>query len=388
MVRVGALDLAPLLTAPTPTMPTHRHAMNAVAHLRHLARLDTNGPELIGSVLELLHTLIGFDSSGYFYTGSDGDLGVHMEHADVLAAVPDHFDPRILRSERAVFHNVLQNASDITRHRLGPQTLTQMLTVPYGGLLRSDYYNVVMRPAGVGDWLSLALRTVEGRGVGILFLFRPPGAAPFRPDEVAMLARLEPSLARVLQPCDLEAGDSEACGQGVLAVSSIGSLLWTSEQADVLLAKAFGWRWRQDHARYGPLPLPLQLLMQRLQWRAPDATRHSGVLWPQMEVRNAHGRFVLQAIPLNSAEGAGQAVAIHITQRVARSALLLADLRAKGLPQRQRELAYWLAHGLPESQIAARMGISVNTVVYHRRQLYARMGVVSRADLMAQLRIP
>ncbi|MEZ5606742.1 MAG: helix-turn-helix transcriptional regulator [Burkholderiaceae bacterium] len=53
--------------------------------------------------------------------------------------------------------------------------------------------------------------------------------------------------------------------------------------------------------------------------------------------------------------------------------------------RRQAELAWWLARGLPESRIAERMGISVNTVVYHRRQLYTRMGVVRRDELLAAL---
>jgi DNA-binding CsgD family transcriptional regulator len=78
-------------------------------------------------------------------------------------------------------------------------------------------------------------------------------------------------------------------------------------------------------------------------------------------------------------------VALHITRRMARGARLLSALQALGLPRRQQELAWWLARGLSESQIAERMGISANTVVYHRRQLYMRMGAASREDLLAAL---
>lgn len=37
---------------------------------------------------------------------------------------------------------------------------------------------------------------------------------------------------------------------------------------------------------------------------------------------------------------------------------------------------------MPESRIAGCMGISANTVVYHRRQLYAALGVASRGELL------
>jgi DNA-binding CsgD family transcriptional regulator len=78
-------------------------------------------------------------------------------------------------------------------------------------------------------------------------------------------------------------------------------------------------------------------------------------------------------------------VALHITRRMARGARLLSALQALGLPRRQQELAWWLARGLSESQIAERMGISANTVVYHRRQLYNRLGLQGRQELLGSL---
>ena len=356
-------------------MSTNRRASQALAHLRHMARLDAGGPELIAPVLEALHALVGFDSSGYFYPGADGALDAHMEHPAVQAAVPDHFDPRILASEARVFHNVLQHGDDIARHPHGPRSLAQMLRVPVDGLLRSDYYNVVMRPAGVGDWLSLPLRTPEGRGIGMLFLFRPAGARPFGSAEQLALARLEACLACVLWPAGLPDEAGEVLREGLLVVTPQGQPLWSSPEAEALMAQAFGWRWRG--VGRAPLPHALQLLVQR---------QHSpGAPAPDVALRNAHGCFHVRAAPLAAAAGPGEAVALHVTQRMEPGTRLLAALRPLDLPLRQQELAYWLARGLPESQITARMGISANTVVYHRRQLYMRMGAASREDLLAAL---
>lgn len=113
---------------------------------------------------------------------------------------------------------------------------------------------------------------------------------------------------------------------------------------------------------------------------------------PQLDLHNASGWFSLRATQMAAAAESGtgehhgdRAVGIHITQRVARVARLLPTLRALGLPQRQQELAYWLARGIPEEQIAARMGISANTATYHRRQIYTRLGVQSRKELQAYL---
>jgi len=56
-----------------------------------------------------------------------------------------------------------------------------------------------------------------------------------------------------------------------------------------------------------------------------------------------------------AARGTGQAVGVHITPGMPREARLQAVLQTQGLSQRQQELAYWLALGLPESQVAVRM---------------------------------
>jgi DNA-binding CsgD family transcriptional regulator len=69
---------------------------------------------------------------------------------------------------------------------------------------------------------------------------------------------------------------------------------------------------------------------------------------------------------------------------MARGTRLLAALQGWGLPPRQHALAYWMARGSPEPQIAARLGVSLPTVVHHRRALYERLGVQDRQGLLAR----
>jgi len=367
-------------------MPKSRRSTQALAHLRHMTSLDCSGPECIAPVLQELRHLIGFETSAYFHAAADGTLDAHVADDALLAPLSNHFgDPAVLRSEAELFDTVLQQGCDIARHPRGPQTLAQMLRVPRASLLRSAYYDRVMCPGGVADWLALPLRAPQGQAIGMLFLFRAEGGRAFSRSDAAQLARLEVNLARVLQPTDLLADDSEVLREALLIAAPTGRPMWLSPEAESLLALAFGWRWRGAHG--GALPQPLKLLAQRVRWPRP-AQISAQLPAPQAEIRNAHGWFMLRALPLAAAgQGGeeGEAVAIQITQRAARGARLLAALRALGLPQRQVELAWWLARDLPEPRIAEHMGISAHTVVYHRRELYARLGVASRGDLLACL---
>jgi DNA-binding CsgD family transcriptional regulator len=56
---------------------------------------------------------------------------------------------------------------------------------------------------------------------------------------------------------------------------------------------------------------------------------------------------------------------------------------APALTSREREILALLADGLGNKQIAARLGISTNTVKTHLELLFERLGVSSRAEAVA-----
>jgi DNA-binding CsgD family transcriptional regulator len=361
---------------PSPLRPD-RHAL---ARLHRLASLEAGGMQLIEPLLQELRRVVGFDFACMLYPGSDGELTNYAQEP-MQSVAQDYFDARVLRSERQVLVRSPRDFGEMVRHEHGPRLMREQMTVPMAEMLRSDYYDAVMRATGARDYMSLVLRTAQGVGLGVIHLFRDAATAGFAPPDKALLARLEAHLARALQGGECDAQDSEVHSQGVLIATPQGRLMWISPEAEALMPLAFGWGWR----RGAELPPALQELLRRLQ---PGAPRPEEMALPAMELLTAQGRFSLRATHLAPAAQArqdGQAVALHITRRVARGVRLLSALQTLGLPQRQHELAWWLARGLPEPQIAQRMGISLNTAVYHRRQLYNRLGVMGRDELRAKM---
>lgn len=350
----------------------------ALARLHAMANMAGSGPQHVARLLESLRPSIGFDAGAFVHpgVGSDGEgtLEIYMEDPALQAGLADYFDPRMLQEEQRLFHRSLRHFGDAVRREHGPHRLEQLLKVPYSELLRSDFYNILLRPANVAHWASLVLRTPEGQGIGTLIFYRHAKSRPFAQEEIAALAPLEANLASILQPCELGMEDSEVHSQGLLITSLQGKPLWISPEAETLMPLAFGWRWR----RGVELPPALLALLQRL---TPQAITPP----PPLDLRNSQGWFSLEATRLAAAHGASDAVAIHITQRIARGTRLFLALQGLRLPQRQQELAWWLACGLSEPQAAARMGISINTAVYHRRQLYNRLGVTGREEFLSQL---
>lgn len=359
-------------------MPSLHSPRQALAHLHQMAGFDLQGPQLIAPVMQALHSLVGFDMGAYVHPGGDGVLQTYVEDAGLHARQADYFDPHILRSESQVFHSSLRDLGHTVHLGNGPLLLEQLLKVSHAELLRSDFYNVVLRPSRVADWATLVLRA-DGERVGTLILYRQSGSPRFTRDELDVLAPLEHALARVLQPGHLDADDSDVLGSGLLIVTDREEPQWISPEAEALFQQALGWRWR---GMAGALPEPVRELVRRL--NAP-ALLTDALPVPQLHLSNAQGWFSLHATRMADASGGRYAVALHITWRTARGTRLLSALHALDLPQRQHELAWWLARGLSEPQIAQRMGISINTAVYHRRQIYNRLGVMDRGELLRML---
>ncbi|MBD9392947.1 LuxR family transcriptional regulator [Acidovorax sp. ACV01] len=354
-----------------------------------MACLDFSGLQLIEPVLQELHHLIGFDTGVYFHPDAEGTLDAYIEPSAAREWMYRYFDPAMRAQELQLVRYSLHDFAAAVRHEHGVLSMEQIITVSRNEFIRSDFYNELARPSEWQDFLSLVLRTPQGRGVGSLKLCRRPGAPRFETEDIALLERLSPWLARALQPGEMDAQDSVVHDSAMLVATPQGRLLWTSPQADQLMALAFGLRWYHR----SELPPALRVLLERLRYvERGGMDRGRTPALPQLDLHNASGWFSLRATQMAAAAESGtgehhggQAVGIHITQRVARVARLLPTLRALGLPQRQQELAYWLARGVPEEQIAARMGISANTATYHRRQIYTRLGVQSRKELQAYL---
>lgn len=354
--------------------PGHR-STRAARRIRRLAGLDAGGPQFAPLLLRELATLLALDSSGYFYLDAAGMPDFYSEAPEVQAIVPLYLDPHMQAAEAEVARPYAQAA----REDFGPQLRAQLVTVPEPVFWASDYYNLLLRPAGIEECMSLVLRQLDGRPLGALKLYRNGRRHGFDRDAVACLAALEPFIARLLTPrapADPQQPDMPQ-GRALLVTSQQGRVLWQSPHAAALLALAFG----PQGARAG-LPARCGEVLDRLR---RSRSGQDAAEPPQARWHDARGSFTLRASWLD-APGAGEAaVALELEHHRPWTVRVLEQLQDLGLPERQFELAYWLAQGHAEPRIAAHLGVSMNTLVYHRRRLYERLAVHSRKELVQRL---
>lgn len=355
-------------------MPRTASVQRAAARIRRLACLDAGGPHFAPLLLQELAGVLAFDGAGYAYFGTQGESAFYSDAPDVVAMLPFYLSEPMQAAEREVARPLAVAA----RSDMGPQLREQLMTVPEAAFQKSDYHNLLLRPLAIDDCVSLVPRQPGAAPSGAFKFYRRGRCTRFGRADVAVLAELEPFLARMLQPRAASSPHEREVPQGraLLVATPEGRVLWRSEGAEALWRLAFG-----EPPGSEPPPRCAEVLQR---WRRVRDGAAQAQL-PSLAWNDANGSFVLAASTLGSAAGVEPAVALELEHRQDPRVLLLQRLRELALPERQFEIAYRLVRGEAEPALAARLGISLNTLVYHRRRLYERLAVHSRQELQARL---
>jgi DNA-binding CsgD family transcriptional regulator len=292
--------------------------------------------------------------------------------------------PHFLQLENEVMRSRLNSL----QYEFGPTPMTESMRMSRSEYLHHAFYNEALRPAGGDDGARLLPRLRNGQPLGRLILGRDSRK---HHDQLVNRAELQPMsrvqhwIAHALEPrapaATLEYDNKE---NALIVVGGNLRIHHLSPNAERLMTLAFGEHWRQK----GALPEDLLRILQSI--RQINNTDHA---WrpPVMDKISPWGRFsfrayILDATPENVGDqiSAGNHIAaygITVTHDVPVALRLIEAISKASLTSRQTEICYWLARGWSHQQIAERCGISINTAIYHRRQIYAQFNANNRKEL-------
>lgn len=280
--------------------------------------------------------------------------------AVALAGVPHDFAEGYER-------HATEDASRLAHLRPGHAGAVRLSeVVPSRDLHRSGIWNELMRPHRIRHVMTTCL--VENlRLTGVLKMIRVDGR-DFSEDERDVLALAAPhvrlayanaeAMTEVAQEarrlhlvCDRIEG-------GILLLDVYGGVLFQNTRAEALCRRYFGSPSRRGPRAGAPLPDALRGLVVKGQACGTFAGPEDRVL----TVRRAH---------LEDGD-----------------VLLLLDEHAPpgrhGLSPREGEVLHWVAEGKTNQEIGLILGISARTVQTHLEHVFAKLGVVSRAQAVAE----
>jgi DNA-binding NarL/FixJ family response regulator len=242
---------------------------------------------------------------------------------------------------------------------------------------RSTRYRELLLPAGIPHELRAAF-VLRGRAWGAVHIARRESSGPFSDRDVKTLTRVTTAIAQAIRgslrfDAARRGAHPEAPGMLVLGAGNEVELL-TPPAYELLAAM------RSEAAVYEPTAPPPAVLALASFARAAGgrATPESS----QVTVPTALGWVALHA-SLPDGPGAGRVAVVMEPAKGPQSATL--RLEVEGVTAREREVATLLARGYTNEEIAEALVLSPHTVQDHTKSLYAKVGVGSRQELVAQV---
>jgi DNA-binding CsgD family transcriptional regulator len=256
---------------------------------------------------------------------------------------------------------------------------------------RSTRFREFLEPFGIGDELRLVVRA-DGAPWAWISLYRNRGTPAFDAGEVALVGSLSQPLAHAMRdharPGLAPEPDPAGRGPGLMLFSPDGELI--SVNADALAwLEELPPPWDSETGaaepgpRFGPyLPIPVVGTLMRA--RAVAADRDPGPARARMRSAATGRWLVCHASCLRNSDGTpGDTALVIEPAQASEIAPLIAQ--AYALSPREREITELIARGFATAAIAEQLYLSPHTVRDYVKDVFGKVGVSSRGELVARL---
>lgn len=247
-----------------------------------------------------------------------------------------------------------------------------------GDLPRSRRYATMYRDLGISDELRATFTARDGSCWGVVQLVRT-GGATFSGLELDRLAAVTPLVAAALRARFALAAPatSPERGPALVILDKAGEIQSITAEGRERLAELT----RGSATGMEPVPEPVYVVAARA--RAARAGRAAGPASAQVRTVS-QGWLHLHATCLDGAEPAGDEVAVVIMPAQPPDLMPLLAL-GYGLTHREQDVLRFLARGMSTAEMTQQLGISPHTVRDHIKSLFGKVGVSSRAELVARI---
>lgn len=349
-------------------------------HIRQLCCLGLPGEQLMPPLLKAVRELVGADSAAFFWVDAQGEMTKLYSEKTLPEPVMKVYFERYYDSGESAFRRAfIERASR-------PEPV--MAVTPSEEAERSPYYNDIMRQLGAHHVLYGIVRE-QGQAIGQLSLYRSKRARPYSVAQQQELASIIHYIARgVSRRAAAVAGDVaflDAADDAVFLMRADGGVSQLSLAAQKLLSLATQGHIGPDAVSAGIAEAARPVLRALAdQLRGAVAGGDAGA--PVHIVDNTWGRFVLRAYAVSDAPLEGDApIAVRIQRQEPMLLRFVGALGGLGLSPQQREIAAGLARGASNQELAEALGVSVNTIAYHIKQLFQRLDTHDRQEMIGKV---
>ena len=349
------------------------------SEIKRLSAANLEGPELLRRVARRLSKAVPFEA----YCASTVDPASRLITYGVAEGMggEDDAESGNVYLDRIYFEEDLPVMDEMLRRRRTVQLLSETTK---GALERSLRYRELLRPKGFGYELGGAF--VDGNLWGGMDLIREEGDPDFDGAEAALVKRIAPLVGAGLKAAALR---SRATGErdtpdvpGVLTLDRSGRVISHTPSAEHWLRdlEDLDSRWRQEN-----IPMAVRMVSGALRYALSPGSDNDHNLIPRVRVRGRSGRWLALYGSLTepSEDRPGETVIVIGPARPEEVAWL--TLAAYGLSPREEEVVELVVRGFTNRQVSRTLFISEHTVQRHLSNIFEKVGVRSRKNLLKRL---
>jgi DNA-binding CsgD family transcriptional regulator len=357
----------------------------AIASLRQLAVLGLPGSMMRETLSQVMRRLV------------PGDLFCIIQHDNRFNPHEGWLNfPELLRDfgvYMTEFHNSREAEAHLTYREFCQRgmLIERMHSSIEGDWLHSGVYDAIYRPSDFRYAVRFALREAGLTRCSVT-VTRGHKTRDYSAKDLRRLLAAAPYLTHILDTAVGSWTDRRTVetAEGQLICDAVGHVEYFSPQGRGLL---------HDIAE---VPMTGATLSDPcIDWAKPHLKRligeteklalgRSGEV-PVLTRDTARGRYVIRVWRLGASvntAGLPQLYSVSIRRYIPLALRLLESEVVIGLPAREKSICLMLAEGLESKEIAARLGLSPNTVISYIRSLYSRLGIAGRQELLAKLLPP
>ncbi len=335
-------------------------------------------------VLKALHDLVSSDSNAFFWVDENDEItnicAEKLLPPDVMRLYFREFYDYKVGGFRSIIAQTGQRERRIERANRDP------------GFYQSDYYNLVWREHLNAHHAMYAVIEDQGARIGQLSLYRSAREKAFSEHDENLLAQVIRYIAHGTAACAKPRADAteffDTPRVGLIILNARGETQHLSVEGKRLLFLA-------SHAAVSRqslladdgnlLPSALKQITQYLQ----SIFSGKSAPPPVWRIDNCWGRFVFRAFWLDVERGTESGlIGVTVQQQESLPLKLLSEMKTMRFSDKQRQVVLLLADGASYGNIAGALNVTTNTANYHVRQIYERVNVHTRNELMNRLLFP
>ena len=347
--------------------------------IQQLCSLGLSENHIMPALLELLHDYIPSYANVYMWADAQGN-------------VAEIYDERpISHSLMALYYDEFMNSLEMEVFDGWPSSLIHRNAVDMDLLWKVDrktffrhsFYNELYGQVGYHWGLHRPIRS-NSRNHGALQLHRTHHDRPFSQDDAVNLDKVARHLEYAFR---IPQESYENCTKlpsntGFITANSKGKILNYSRGAERLTLLALTADLNQKHGSI--LSIAQSPHLTELTSRLDSITGGQDVEPPSVVITNKWGKFCVMAYlmyPTSAANGK-QLINFKIEHFLPPQLLLLERLDDYKLTQRQKEICIQIGLNHSYEDIATRLGIAKSTVISHKKDVFNRLGINNRNELV------